>query len=79
MANKNELLFWKKCIVKGKQEANDLDYALEIMHRHNTLEETSAQALFWANKAKTALAVIPEHELKSMLIDLLDYMVARIK
>jgi len=79
MANKNELLFWKKCIVKGKQEANDLDYALEIMHRHNTLEETSAQALFWANKAKTALAVIPEHELKRMLIDLLDYMVARIK
>ena len=79
MADKNELLFWKKCIVKGKQEANDLDYALEIMHRHNTLEETSAQALFWANKAKTALAVIPEHELKRMLIDLLDYMVARIK
>ena len=78
VSDNNELLFWKKCIVKGKQEASDLDHALEIMRRHNTLDETRTQALFWANKAKAALAVIPEHELKRMLIDLSDYVVARI-
>jgi octaprenyl-diphosphate synthase len=78
MADNNELLFWKKCIVKGKQETSDLDHALEIMHRHNTLYETRVQALFWANKAKAALAIVPEHELKKMLIDLSDYVVARI-
>ena len=78
MADNNELLFWKKCIVKGKQEASDLGHALEIMHRHNTLYETRVQALFWANKAKAALAIVPEHELKKMLIDLSDYVVARI-
>jgi octaprenyl-diphosphate synthase len=78
MADNNELLFWQKCIVKGKQEASDLDHALEIMHRHNTLYETRVQALFWANKAKAALAIVPEHELKKMLIDLSDYVVARI-
>jgi octaprenyl-diphosphate synthase len=48
------------------------------MHHHNTLDETRAQALFWANKAKAALAVVPEHGLKRMLIDLSDYVVARI-
>jgi octaprenyl-diphosphate synthase len=78
VSDNNELIFWKKCIVKGKQKASDLDHALEIMHRHNTLDETRTQALFWANKAKAALAVIPEHELKRMLIDLSDYVVARI-
>ncbi len=78
MADNNELLFWKKCIVKGKQETSDLDHALEIMHRHNTLYETRVQALFWASKAKAALAIVPEHELKKMLIDLSDYVVARI-
>ena len=78
LADDNELVFWKKCIGSGKQEAGDLDLALTIMHHHSTLDETRAQALFWANKAKAALAIIPEHQLKNMLIDLSDYVVARI-
>ena len=48
------------------------------MRYHNTLNETRVQAIFWANKAKAALAIMPEHELKRMLIDLSDYVVARI-
>ena len=78
LADDNELVFWEKCIGRGKQEARDLDLALAIMRRHSTLEETRTQALFWANKAKAALDIIPEHQLKKMLIDLSDYVVARI-
>ena len=78
LADDNELVFWKKCIGRGEQQAGDLDLALAIMHRHHALEETRKQALFWADKAKTALDIMPEHDLKKMLIDLSDYVVARI-
>ena len=78
LADDNELVFWEKCIERGEQQAGDLDLALAIMHRHHALEETRRQALFWADKAKVALDIMPEHELKEMLIDLSDYVVARI-
>ena len=78
LANDTELVFWKKCIGEGKQETGDLDLALAIMDNHGTLEETRTKALFWANKAKAALNIMPEHQLKKMLTDLSDYVVARI-
>jgi len=78
LADDNELAFWQKCIGRGEQKAGDLNLALAIMHRHHALEETRRQALFWADKAKAALDIIPEHQLKKMLIDLSDYVVARI-
>ena len=78
LADDNELVFWKKCIGRGEQQAGDLDLALAMMHRHHALEETRRQALFWADKAKAALDIMPKHGLKKMLIDLSDYVVARI-
>ncbi|MEO0865417.1 MAG: polyprenyl synthetase family protein, partial [Pseudomonadota bacterium] len=39
---------------------------------------TKETALQWADKAKTALAPLPGHALKDMLLDLADYVVERI-
>ena len=78
VADDSELAFWQKCIGKGKQEDGDLEYAMAIMNRYNSLDETRLQAIFWANKAKVALNFIPEHKLKKMLMDLSDYVVDRI-
>ena len=77
-ADANELAFWEKCISKGAQGEGDLEHALRLMSSHNALKDTHTQALYWAEKAKAALEMVPEHEFKPMLMDLSDYVVSRI-
>ena len=70
--------FWVRTIQKGKQEDGDLDYAIGLLAKHGTMESTRLDAIAWAEKAKDSLAVIPDHPLRKMLIDMADYVVARI-
>ena len=77
-ADEEERAFWTRTIAKGKQEDGDLETALTILNRHSALDETRADAYAWAERAKTALDPLPEHELKAILRDLADYVVARL-
>ena len=74
-ATPEERAFWERTIEKGRQQDGDLDHALGLMNKYATLEETRQDALGWANKAKTALAVLPDHEVRSLLRQLADYVV----
>ncbi|MGJ8595797.1 polyprenyl synthetase family protein [Sulfitobacter sp.] len=78
LADAEERSFWVRTIEKGKQEDGDLDQALALLNKHGTLAATQVDALEWAGKAKAALAPLPAHEIKDMLEDLADYVVARI-
>lgn len=77
-ADDEERAFWVRTIERGKQEDGDLDHALALLNKHGTLKATQADALEWAAKAKAALAPLPDHEIKDMLGDIADYVVARI-
>ena len=77
-ADEAEKVFWHRCITKGEQAGNDLDQALEIMRRHGTLEITRLQAIDWSNRAKQALEPLPPSDIRDMLTDLADYVVARL-
>ncbi len=77
-ANAEERAFWDRTIAQGRQSPGDLDQALAILARHGTMATTRDTAIVWAQTAKVALAPLPDHELKTMLIDLADYVVARI-
>ncbi|MEX0279604.1 MAG: polyprenyl synthetase family protein [Arenibacterium sp.] len=77
-ANAEERAFWERVIEKGDQKADDLDHALSLMAKHNTLEETRQDALNWTARAKHALSALPEHEIRTMLSDLADYVVERL-
>ena len=70
--------FWHRVIVKGDQREGDLEHALELMVRHGTLEATRERALDWAAKAKDALEPLPECEMRGLLADLADFVVARV-
>lgn len=78
LADDAERAFWVRTIEKGRQEDGDLDQALAILKKHDTFKATQIDALAWAEKAKTALSALPEHEVKDMLLDLADYVVSRI-
>lgn len=71
--------FWKRTIEKGDQREGDLETALELLKKHNAMEDTRAEALKWADQAKDALSVLPDHALRQMLSDIADYVVARLR
>lgn len=77
-ADAEERAFWERTIEKGKQGEGDLEHALVLLNKHEALVQTREDALAWAEKAKNALAPLPDHEIKSLLIDLADYVVARV-
>lgn len=77
-ADTAEREFWVKTIQKGKQKEGDLETALALLAKHSALEQTRMDAIAWAEKAKTALNAVPNHPLRTMLIDLADFVVARI-
>lgn len=78
-ADEDERAFWVRTIEKGKQEEGDLEQAIALMAKHGTLNATRAEALAWAERARTALTALPEHPLRAMLDDLADYVVARVR
>ncbi len=78
-ADTEERAFWQRTIERGKQEEGDLDHALALLHRHNALIDTASEARRWAEKAREALAPLPDHDIREMLSDLADYVVERIR
>ncbi|WP_299848137.1 polyprenyl synthetase family protein [uncultured Roseovarius sp.] len=77
-ADDEERAFWTRTIEKGDQRDGDLDQAFALLDRHNALDRTREDALGWANKAKTSLRQLPDHSVRQMLLDLADYVVARV-
>ena len=77
-ADDSERAFWARTIGKGKQEDGDLDQALALLDKHGAMTATRDAALAHAARAKTALSALPDHEIKDMLLDLADYVVARV-
>lgn len=70
--------FWQRTIEKGDQQDGDLDRALAIMARHGAIHAARADALAWAERAKSALRPMPDHLLRDVLCDLADFVVSRI-
>lgn len=78
-ADEEERAFWVKTIEKGKQDDGDLEQAIALLNKHNTLQETRVEALEWAEKAKSALVALPQSDIVEMLSDIADYVVARLR
>jgi len=77
-ADPKERAFWERVIEKGQQGDGDLDHAVELLAKHGALEAARADAIGWANIAKSALDDLPDHAIRAMLHDLADYVVARV-
>ena len=77
-AEPDEREFWARVIGKGDQREGDLEQALALMARHGSLESTLETALAEAARARAALAPLPDGEIRAMLEDLADFVVARV-
>ncbi|PWJ18154.1 polyprenyl synthetase family protein [Jannaschia seohaensis] len=70
-----ERAFWREALERGRSD--DFDRARAIVERHGTLEEARQEALAWRDRAVAALSRLPAGDLRDMLSDLADYVVAR--
>ena len=77
-ASPEEQDFWKRVIDKRDQRDGDLEFALGLMNSTGALENTKADALAWAAKAREDIGTLPDTEIRTLLGELADYVVHRI-
>jgi octaprenyl-diphosphate synthase len=77
-ATPEERAFWVRVIEKGDQRDGDLEQAMAILSRHGAMADARAEALAWAGRARQALDNLPVHPLREMLLELAEYVVARV-
>jgi octaprenyl-diphosphate synthase len=69
--------FWKRVIETGNQTETDLDRAITLVEETGAIQETMRRARAYADDAKTALAVLPQSEIRAALADIADFCVER--
>lgn len=75
--NESERDFWRKTIEEGEQSSGDLEHAIHLMTDHGTLADTIERARHYGAMAKDALAIFPKNEIRSALLDVVDFCIDR--
>ncbi len=70
--------FWKRTLAKGQQNPKDLQMAQKVLADDGSLERTRLEAIYWSNLAKSQLKFLPDGKINQLLLNLTDYVVARI-
>jgi octaprenyl-diphosphate synthase len=75
--NASERAFWERTLKEGEIGENDLAEAIELMARHNALADTMERARHYGAIARDALAIFPDDEIKSALLEAIEFSVDR--
>ncbi len=76
-ANADGKAFWERVIEDHEQEDADLETALRLIAEADGLEGTKARAREYGDKAKEALAALPQTPVTQAMADVVDFVVAR--
>lgn len=76
-ANAEEKEFWTRTLGNRDQKDGDLEYAQELIHKHDALKKGLKLANDFGQKAIEALDIIPDSSLKQTLIDLVIFSIHR--
>jgi octaprenyl-diphosphate synthase len=77
-SSSKEQEFWKNAILRNSPLDDDLEQALFIMDKYDTLDFTRNEAIKYSRKASESLDVFPRSDLKDTLKELASYVVSRI-
>lgn len=75
--NETEQDFWYRTMSKNSQNDEDLATAMKYLRAHNAFDQSIIVAETHVQKAKDALAKLPDHNLTNILSSLVDFVVAR--
>jgi len=73
----DERAFWRRCLEDLDQRDEDLGVAQELMRRYTALEDTIERARHYGAKARDALELFPDSELKTALNDAVRFTIER--
>ncbi len=76
-ADEEEKKFWERVIAPNGQTDKDLPHALALFKKHGALELSMDLARSYAEAATKALDATPALPLRSLLIDLIEFTIAR--
>lgn len=69
--------FWRRTIERSDQTDADLDHAMALMVKHNTLTDTVDRARHYGAIARDALGIFPDSDVKAAMTDLVDFVIER--
>ncbi|MGL1922127.1 MAG: polyprenyl synthetase family protein [Hyphomicrobiales bacterium] len=75
--DKEERQFWDRCLKHGDQKDGDLEFAISLLAKYDTLRKTKLRAEHYASKAVQALALFPESEMRTALEQTVAFCIAR--
>ncbi|MFV3076500.1 polyprenyl synthetase family protein [Niveispirillum fermenti] len=72
-----ERAFWRRTMEELDQGEDDLDRAIALMNKHNTLRDSVERARHYASVARDALGLFPSSPVKRALLEVLEFVVDR--
>ena len=72
-----ERAFWKRTMEELDQNESDLEHAMDLLERHSALTDTAERARHYGAIARDSLGIFPESEIKTALLDVLDFVIER--
>ena len=76
-ASGEEREFWTRTMERMEQDESDMGRAIALLQKHGVLDETAARARDYAARAKSALAVFPDSEIRDAMTEAVDFAVER--
>lgn len=77
-SNEKEKEFWKQSLEHGKTDDNALSYALELMKKYDSLEDTINLARHYGQEALKALEKIEQTPEKVALCEVIEFCISRV-
>lgn len=72
-----ERKFWKRTLENLEQSADDLEYAIKLMAKHNALEDAIKRARHYGAIARDAMGIFEDGQEKQALIEAIDFCINR--
>ena len=76
-ADAEEKAFWRRCLEDMEQREGDLPHAMQLLARHDCLNDALERARGYGREAREAIGVFPDGPIKQALIDALDFSIER--
>ena len=70
--------FWKSAIENAQTDDEQLEKALKLMKKHNSIADTIGRARHFGGIARDALAPLKDTPQKKALLDVIDFCISRV-
>ncbi len=75
--SEEDRIFWRRVIEESEQTPEDLDTALRLIEQTNAIAVTLAKAEEYAAKAREALSLFDDCDIKALLVETASYSASR--